>query len=259
MRIRTAAGLSWLLLVVSGCASVAPMDVVLRQAAPSPSIRFGVDTFAFRNESRSKNAGKPDLYANYCFVMTRGVVQFRRFARFDPTAPRLEPAAYTKRVRQVVARPLWADALPLDDRVVIPGYASLFEFSRDQEAAVKAGLVGRFWTWVHWTNWRVAFPVPRAQQERVVRETLVDLAGREPVQLLVTNLPTWELNHSVVAYDYAVNGDGNVELVVYDPNDPDTPGRITFDRTQRRFIATQVFDTKPGPIRAFRMYYGPLL
>ena len=25
---------------------------------------------------------------------------------------------------------------------------------------VKAGLVGRIWTWVHWTNWRVVFPFP---------------------------------------------------------------------------------------------------
>jgi hypothetical protein len=143
--------------------------------------------------------------------------------------------------------------------VVIPGYASLFEFSRDQEAAVKAGLVGRFWTWVHWTNWRVAFPMPRSQQVRVLRETLVELGAREPVQLLVTNLPRWELNHSVVAYDYTVRGDGNVELFVYDPNDPDTPGRITFDRATRRFVSTQVYDTRPGPMRAFRMYYGPFL
>jgi hypothetical protein len=248
-----------LALVASGCASVAPMDVALHQSAPPSSIRVGVDTFAFANESRSKNAGKPDLYANYCFVMTRGVVQFHRFARFEPAAPRLGPEAYTARVRQVVARAPWGDALPPDDRVVIPGYASLFEFSRDQEAAVKAGLVGRFWTWVHWTNWRVAFPVPRSQQERVARETLVELGAGRPVQLLVTNLPTWELNHSVVAYGYTVNPDGNVEFAVYDPNDPSTPGRITFDRAERRFVATRVFDTRPGPIRAFRMYYWALL
>jgi hypothetical protein len=50
-----------------------------------------------------------------------------------------------------------------------------------------------------------------------------------------------------------------VEFAVYDPNDPSAPGRITFDRGERRFVATQVFDTRPGPIRAFRMYYWALL
>ena len=87
----------------------------------------------------------------------------------------------------------------------------------------------------------------------------MSLSVRSMVQLLVTNFPTWELNHSVVAYGYTVNGDGNVEFVVYDPNDPSAPGRITFDRAERRFVATRVFDTRPGPIRAFRMYYWALL
>lgn len=140
---RASARLLLLALVVSGCASVAPMDVALRQSVPSPAIRFGVDTFAFPNESSSKNAGKPDLYANYCFVMTRAVVQFHRFARFDPTAPKLGPETYTARVRQVVARSPWEDALPPDDRVVVSGYTSLFRFSRAQQAAVKEGLVTR--------------------------------------------------------------------------------------------------------------------
>ena len=56
-----------------------------------PAWRFGRDTFAFPNESLTKNRGKPDLYANYCFVMARAVTQFQRFARFDPAQPRLDP------------------------------------------------------------------------------------------------------------------------------------------------------------------------
>jgi len=46
-----------LALVVAGCASVAPMDVAVRQPAPPTLLRFGVDTIAFPNESRSKNLG----------------------------------------------------------------------------------------------------------------------------------------------------------------------------------------------------------
>jgi len=256
---RPSARLFLLAVAVSGCASVAPLDVAVRHPSPPDLLRFGVDTFAFANESRTNNPDKPDLYANYCFVMARGVTQFQRFARFDPTAPRLSAEEYTERVKEVVSHAPWQDPLPPDDRVVIPGYGSLNEFSRDQEHAVKAGLVGRFWSLVHWTNWRVVFPMPRWQQERVAREAVVEIGEGRPVQLLVTNFPTWELNHTVLAYAYALDRVGNVLFTVYDPNDPHEPGRVTFDRAERQFEASRLYDTQVGPIRAFRMYYWALL
>jgi hypothetical protein len=52
---------------------------------------------------------------------------------------------------------------------------------------------------------------------------------------------------------------GAVEFWVYDPNDPAAPGTLRFDRAEQRFWATRVHDTAVGPIRAFRMYYGPFL
>ena len=246
-------------LLLSGCASAPSLDVAVSRSAPPAGIRFGVDTLAFPNESRTKNEGKPDLYANYCFVMARAVIQFHRFAAFDPGAPRLSSGDYAERVKQVVARAPWQDPLPPGERVVIPGYASLYELSREEEAAVKAGLGTAFWTLVHWTNWRAVLPVPRWHQERVAREALAELQAGRPVQLLVTNLPRWELNHTVVAYDYRLVEKGTVEFLVYDPNDPYVPGLIDFDREERAFVATRLFDTTPEAIRAFRMYYWPLL
>ncbi len=248
-----------LALAVSGCASVAPLETELRAPVPPSALRFGVDTFAFPNESRSKNADKPDLYANYCFVMARGVTQFHRFARFDSALAKLGHDEYVARVREIASHHPWEDALRADDRVVIPGYASLYEFSREQEAVVKEGLGARFWTVVHWTNWRVVLPVPGWHQERVAREAVTELQAGRLVQFLVTNLPRWELNHTVVAYDYRIGDHGDIEFVVYDPNDPYAPGIITFDSGERQFVATRLFDTTPGAIRAFRMYYSPLL
>jgi len=257
--VRIAVSLALALLLLGACTSAPPLDVALRVEPPRPTLRFGVDTFAFLNESRTRNRGKPDLYANWCFVMARAITQFQRFARFEPAEPRLSPEEYTERVRRVTSRAPWRDPLPRDERVVIPGYASLFELSRDQEAAVKAGMGGRFWTWIHWTNWRVAMPMPRAEQEAVARETIAELQAGRPVQWLVTNLPSFEMNHTVVVYEYRVNGAGTVEFTVYDPNDPARPGLVTFDVAERRFISTRLADTSVGPMRAFRMYYGPLL
>jgi hypothetical protein len=239
--------------------SAPALDIALRASVPAPAIRLGVDTFAFANENRTIYRGKADLYPNWCFVMARAITQFHRFARFDPTAPPVTSDEYTERVRRITARAPWRAPLPADERTVIPGYASLYEFSRAQERAVKAALTGRFLSWIHWTNWRVVFPMPGAQQEGVVRETVAELQAGRPVQWLVTNLPFIELNHTVVVYAYRVNDGHHVDFFVYDPNDPKTPGTIRFDREAQRFWSERLYNTSVGPMRAFRMYYSPIL
>jgi hypothetical protein len=75
----------------------------------------------------------------------------------------------------------------------------------------------------------------------------------------VTNLPAWELNHTVVAFDARPGAAGTIEFLVYDPNDPDVPGVVAYDPGRRRFLARRLHDTDPGAIRAFRMNHGPLL
>jgi len=246
-------------LLLSACASVAPAPSAARPAgAGVAGFAFATDTFAFPNEIRARHPDRDDLYANYCFVLARGLRQFFRFARFDPAAPRVAPAEYVERVRAVATRAPWEPSAAAEERVVIPGYANLREFSRAQEAAVKEGLGGRFWTLVHWTNWRVTFPVTRGHQAAVAREVMDELDAGRLVQLLVTNWPKPELNHTVVAFAYRPGARG-VEFVVWDPNDPAEPGVVTFDAEASRFRASHLYDTEPGLIRAFRMYYSWLL
>lgn len=248
-----------ILATVTACAGARP-GLLLEPGAgvDTRGFLFAQDTFTFRNEIRSRNPGVKDLYANYCFVLARGLRQFFLFARFDPQAPRASRDEYVERVRRIAARPPWREPLPAAARVVIPGYASLREFSRAEESAVKEGLGPRFWTLVHWTNWRVTFPVTRGHQEALAAEIVSELRQGRLVQLLVTNLPKVELNHTVVAYAYRPAGRG-VELTVWDPNDPDQPGVISFEDGARRFRATRLHDTEPGTIRVYRMYYSPLL
>ena len=245
-------------IVAAGCASAPPSPSTLANVAAAAGFVFDRDTFAFPNEIRAFSDDRDDLYANYCFVVARGLRQFFQFARFDPAASPLDRAGYVERVRQVVERPPWSRPIPLDARVVIPGYASLREFSAAQESAVKEGLGGRFWTRVHWTNWRTAFPIARRHQAGVVEEIGRELAAGRLVQLLVTNWPILELNHTVVAFASRGHGEG-VDLAIWDPNEPGRPGVITFDRAHGTFWATRVYATRPQAIRVFRMYYSPLL
>jgi hypothetical protein len=240
--------------VTAACAAPAVLPAP-GGAGAARAFAFERDTFAFPNEVRAHEPETAELYANYCFVLARAIRQFWSSARFDPVAPRLDAAGYVGRVREVAARPAWQAPLPEADRVVIPGYGSLREFSRAEAAAVKTGLGGRFWTLVHWTNWRVTMPVTRAHQERVAAEIAAELAAGRLVQLLVTNWPIPELNHTVVAFAYR-DGAPGVLFSVWDPNDPHAPSTITFDREHRRFEATALPYTRPGPIRVFRMTYS---
>jgi hypothetical protein len=257
---RAAALLTVALLAFAACARApASLDAGLKAPAVAPrAFVFARDTFAFPNMIRARHDGEPGLYANYCFVLARAVRQFFVTARFDPEAPRLDHAGYVERVRRVVARAPWLPPLAAGERVVIPGYANLREFSRAEEIAVKDGLGPRFWTWVHWTNWRVTFPVTGHHQAAVAREIVEELGRGELVQLLITNWPKPELNHTVVAFGFREEAAGIV-LDVSDPNDPSEPGLITFNRTRSRFEATRVYDTEPDVIRVFRMYYSRLL
>src|SRR5947207_15667019 len=133
-----------LVLVTAACAH-APVRPAARPAAASvPAFSFADDTFAFANDIRARHPDAEDLYANYCFVLARALRQFNQFARFEPARPRLDRAGYVEVVRRVAALPAWAAPLGPEDRVVIPGYASLREFSRAEEVAVKEGLGGRF-------------------------------------------------------------------------------------------------------------------
>ena len=104
-------------------------------------------------------------------------------------------------------------------------------------------------------NGRVGFRTSPEDQEQVAQEIVAELGRGRLVQLLVTNWPKIELNHTVVVYAYHVNGPV-LELTVWDPNNPESPGLITFDTAERRFWATRVYDTEFGDIRAFRMYYS---
>ena len=109
------------------------LAVGLRRPHPGPALRFGVDTFAFRNDSRIHHRGKPDLYASRCFVLARAVVQFQRFARFEPGAPRLAAAEYTALVQRITRRAPWRAPLPAAERVVVPGFGSLHELTREEK------------------------------------------------------------------------------------------------------------------------------
>src|SRR5689334_8149601 len=117
-----------------GCVAAICCAAHSTQAGSADGFNYKQDTLSFANwtvfsyENGHVVSHKNQYghhYSRRCFVMTRTVEQFYKFARFEPKAPRLDDRELTKRVRDVTRRSPWHDPLPPEKRVVIPGYVNL--------------------------------------------------------------------------------------------------------------------------------------
>src|SRR4029077_10426946 len=54
---------------------------------------------------RKSSATKKDAYNRHCFVMSRTVLQFKKFARFEPRITPLDDASLATRIRAVTHHP----------------------------------------------------------------------------------------------------------------------------------------------------------
>ena len=164
------------------------------RATPVSAVRrfaFEQDTFAFPNElvwayqidlATSKatpyRRDPPPTYAHRCFVLARSVRQFLYHARFDPTQPALDDAAYHRLVRRVMARNPRKACAP-DRQVVFPGYDCLRAFSQAREKVLKGACGGAWQSYFLRSHWRMILPVFR-WQERWVASGIGEGRPRRP-------------------------------------------------------------------------------
>jgi hypothetical protein len=246
-------------LLLAACAS-APVP-----APPSDvrdEFRFDRDTFVFANLVRAQRPGWNDGFANYCLVMARSASQFHRFARFAPDQPPASPADYDRLVREVLARAPWDPPASEAERVVIPGYAGLREFSAAHEARLKGAFGSNVLSMMHWRTWRVGVDFSPEHQARLARDLVGEIGAGRPAPVMITNFPHEDiLNHSVLVYGRrpgGMSGEGGIEFLAYDPNDPGTPLALYYDDASRAFWVGPLTYSPPGRVRAFRLYTSPL-
>ncbi len=248
-----------LLAFTSGCASTT------KRAATDRQFVFERDGFAYANElvweyepdpatgkmnTRPRDP-KPD-YTHHCFVMARAARQFFDFAEFRAAEPKVGEATYRKRVKEVIARDPRADPARRPP-IVFPGYASLWEFSREHEAVLKE-LCGSAWeSYVQRGHWRVVFPFSDGHQEETAERLQRELArGVAPVIHLV-RFPQLTINHAVVVFE-AIAKDGGVQFRCYDPNNPERPLEIDYRREDRRFYTPQNDYFVGGRVDVYEVY-----
>jgi hypothetical protein len=228
------------LLLLIGCASPQP------RAHSERRFIFGQDSFAYANElvwhyefddvhgkmTHVPQEPKPD-YTHHCFVVARAARQFFDNVRFDPAADRLDTNSYRRLVRKVMAQSP-RHPLPADQQLIIPGYSNLFEFSRAHEALLKSECGGAWQSYFQRGHWRMVLPLTTAHQQQMARQLASEIQSGQPPLVHVVCFPSLRINHALLLFDCTESANG-YDFSVYDPNEPERPTTLTFDRATGRF------------------------
>jgi len=195
-------------------------------------------------------------YSRRCFVMTRTVQQFYKFARFEPKAERLDDRELTKRIRNITRRPPWHDPLPAQNRIVIPGYRHLRELSQDKTALLQKN-IGLGWVvYLRPGNVRMFYLHDKKYQVKT-HEELERMLGRgEFFIAYLSDFPILHINHSVLVYKHSRprSWDGTDHYLVYDPNHPDGPRHLEWSPAKREFSFQKDREFAGGFTRVFQVY-----
>jgi hypothetical protein len=231
------------LLLWTGCATC--------KVSPKPAREFNIskDAFAFRNELyweygydtnhfwRPHKRQPPPAYALHCFPMARAARCFFYHARFDASLPEIPEPEYKQLVRKIIFRASICPSAP-SDRIVIPGFSNLFEFSRKHESLLKTNCGSAARSYFQRGNWRMVFPFTRGNQSKTADSLIRELSEhRLPIVHLV-DFPRQRINHSVLIYEVETRP-REIVFRFYDPNNPSAPGNLTFSNAITRFSLPQ--------------------
>jgi hypothetical protein len=251
-----------LLALLLGCAEVGFSKAVFERP-----FRFERDSFAFANELvwsydfdaegtwRATGRASDAEYTHRCFVLVRSARQFFQNARFDPGQPRLDDAELRQRVRRVV-RSSPRGRLPEDLRIVIPGFSSLRELSRAKESLLKQELGSAFWSYNQRGNWRMVMPFGRSHQEDTAARLVAALEQQRPPIVHLVRFPRLAINHAVLLFAAAESEDA-IRFAAYDPNAPDEPATLVYDRATRTFTLPHNAYFQGGRVDVYEIYHRP--
>jgi hypothetical protein len=236
---------------------------------------FTRDTFAFANETvfeyhdgsaslRHDGAGavKKKRFVQHCFVMSRAVEQFRKFARFDRSQRPPSDPELAARIHQITSMPAWAPPAFENARIVIPGYSDLRSLSRARGEIVRNN-IGLGWpTYFRVGNWRIFLPHGPAQQARTheaLERTLSQPEGYF-VAYLTTTPENFAINHAVLVYakQPASRATDTIRYTVYDPNHAEAPRTLEWSSRDRSFSYQRDWDFAGGHVRVWQVYGAPL-
>lgn len=227
---------------------------------------FGSDTLAFANQTywiyqEDPDTGKmthvdreprPD-FAHRCFPVIGATKKFLLHAQFEPDQPAVDEAAYRRLVEKVLARSDRSASAPVE-RVVIPGYADLHTFSQAHEPLFKEEIGGAWRSYLQRGNWRMIFPFSRSHQNRVADEFAARLAKTPgAIAVHLVTFPELRINHAALLFEVDSTPEHH-HFSAYDPNEPQRPVELRFDRKSRQFLFPETPYYQGGPVDVYEIY-----
>jgi len=225
------------------------------------------DRFAFANEtlwnfvrekaipSGQSESTERRRYTRYCFVMVRAVLQFWKFARFDPNGSPLAETELARNIRRVCRRPVWMPSLPREQRIVFPGYPNLYEISYAAPGVFQRH-IGNWWTiYFRPGNFPVCLPVSNQAKARLNDQMLRDLKAGYPTLLWLYNFPSLSINHAVLVYE-AKHEPDRIRYKLYDPNYAELARELQYEPTTQTYIFGPTFYFKGGTVTPRAIYRG---
>ena len=239
-------------------------------ASPGRAFDFYADTFSYTNElvweyqfdprtgkaSTRKNEPPPG-YAHHCFVVVRSARQFFLHGAFLPERQAMETSGYQEIIRLITGRSACRPSAPAD-RIAIPGFASLRQFSAAYADLLRRNCGGAWQSYVQRGNWRMILPFTRRGQARMVADLQKALAaGRLPIIHVVT-FPRLTINHALLIFGVST-GSAGLEFHCYDPNNCDKPLILVYDQAGRTFIFPRTHYFPGGRVNVYETYRGLFL
>ncbi len=246
------------LLTLCGCAT--PRDI-------SQNVRpfsFDRDTTAYANELKSEYYFDPDGkwrghkrkptpdYTLHCFVVARTVRQFFLHAEFNASQPKVSDEEYRKRVHDVLHRSS-IGASPLAERVSIPGFADLREFSKDYEKLLKKESGGAWHSYFQRGHWRMLLPFSAKGQEKMAMTLAEKIKNNGAPIVHLVRFPQLTINHATILYAVTETPEA-IRFSMYDPNVATRPTTLTFDRKTKHFTMPSNAYFPGGKVNVYQVY-----
>jgi hypothetical protein len=224
------------------------------------------DAFAFVNElewryrvdpatgATSSDGANPDAeYTRRCFLLARSARQFFQFARFDPQRLPIDDEGYRRIVREVIGHDP-SETAPVE-RVVVPGFADLREFSLAFETLLKQELGGWSGSEFQRGNWRMILPFRRSELEDTAAALAQEIAVHRPPVVHVADFPAIHINHALLLYRVA-EAPEEIRFEAYDPNDGSQPLQLRFERGDGVFRLAPTRYFGGGVVDVYEVYHS---
>ena len=236
---------------------------------PPRAFCFERDAFAFRNElfweyrfdpvtgktSTFSVSPRPN-YAHRCFIMVRSVRQFHYHARFEPDFPGADESTYRRLVREILSRSPRKPGAEAH-KVVVPGFEGLRAFSQTHEPLLKAECGGPWASYFLRSHWRMVVPTNRRHQEEMANQLTRSLPQRQAPVVHLYRFPRITINHGIVLFGMT-ESERDIQFDAYDPNIPEHPVKLIYDRAARTFVLPPTHYWAGGNVNVYEIFTGGL-